>query len=81
MVAFLSAQDQIAAFIANAMPEQILSFKFAAPIQKRIEELVNRKKDGIITQEEKSELERYLAYDHLIGLAKARASLLVRQPA
>jgi len=73
MTAALSAQDQIAAFLADAIPEKILSFKFSPAIQRRIELLVGRKKEGIITREEVDELERYLSYDLLIGLAKARA--------
>ncbi len=76
MTASLSAQDQIAAFLAEAIPEKILAFKFAPAIQRRIEILVSKKKEGIISVEEKEELERYLAYDLLIGLAKARASVL-----
>ncbi|MBK9335672.1 MAG: hypothetical protein IPM98_03410 [Lewinellaceae bacterium] len=73
MTASLSAQDQIAAFLADAIPEKILAFKFSPAIQRRIEVLVEKKKEGAIMSEEKDELERYLAYDLLIGLAKARA--------
>jgi len=78
MTASLSAQDQIAAFLAEAIPEKILAFKFAPSIQRRIELLVNKKKEGAITPEEEDELDRYLAYDLLIGLAKARAILFVQ---
>ena len=78
MTASLSAQDQIAAFLAEAIPEKILAFKFAPSIQKRIELLVNKKKDGEIIPEEEEELDRYMAYDLLIGLAKARASMFVQ---
>lgn len=74
MTASLSAQDQIAAFLADAIPEKILAFKFAPSIQRRIEELVFCKKEGKISILESEELEKYLAYDLLIGLAKARAS-------
>lgn len=56
------------------MPEKILTFKFAPAIQKRIALLVDKKKEGLLSAEEKHELEVYLAYDLLIGLAKARAS-------
>ena len=77
MSASISAQDQIASFIAEANPERVLAFKFAPSIQMRIEILVQKKKDNIATPEEKEELERYLAYDLLIGLAKARAVQLV----
>ncbi len=74
MTASLSAQDQIAALLADSIPDKILAFKFAPGIQQRIEVLVNKKKEGIIKPDEKDELDRYLAYDLLIGLAKARAS-------
>ena len=73
MTASLSAQDQIAALLADSIPDKILAFKFAPSIQQRIEVLVNKKK-GNISLEEKDELDRYIAYDLLIGLAKARAS-------
>jgi len=55
------------------MPERILSFKFSDSIQERIEMLVGRKKAGTILPTEADELEKYLTYDSLIGLAKARA--------
>lgn len=74
MTASLSAQDQIAAFLADAIPEKILAFKFSPAIQRRIEVLVDKKKEGQISREENEELDRYLTYDLLIGLAKARAS-------
>ncbi len=73
MVASLSAQDQIAAFIANAMPQAVLQFKFDGAIQDRIFLLTQKKKDNLISSDENEELEKYLVYDLLIGLAKARA--------
>ena len=73
MTASISAQDQIASLIADIMPQQILSFKFSGEIQKRILSLTTKKKKGIITSSESDELEKYLTYDLLIGLAKARA--------
>ncbi len=73
MTASNAAQDQIAALIADAMPEKIMTFKFAPTIQKRIAVLVQHKKEGTLAGLEKEELEKYLVYDLLIGLAKARA--------
>jgi hypothetical protein len=73
MAASLNAQDQIAALMADAMPQQILAFKFSPSIQTRIELLVEKKKDGLISDKERDELDKYLTYDLLIGLAKARA--------
>lgn len=73
MTASISAQDQIAAFMANVMPQAVLQFKFDDAIQERIFQLTQKKKDNIISIEENDELEKYLLYDLLIGLAKARA--------
>jgi hypothetical protein len=77
MTAFVSAQDQIASFMADVMPQQILSFKFSNDLQRRIQLLTDMKKNGTITNSEAEELEKYLNYDLLIGLAKARAYQLV----
>lgn len=73
MVASISAQEQIANLMADFMPEQILNFKYSEPIQTRIEKLVAKKKENNITNLELEELEKYLTYDLLIGLAKAQA--------
>lgn len=73
MTASLSAQDQIATLMADTMPQQILNFKFSDDIQERIEILVNKKKEASISETEVEELEKYLMYDLLIGLAKARS--------
>jgi hypothetical protein len=73
MVSSNSAQDQIATLMADVMPEQILHFKFSSTTQQRIELLVEKKKNAVITLNEADELEKYLMYDLLIGLAKARA--------
>jgi hypothetical protein len=77
MTAFVSAQDQIASFMADVMPQQILSFKFSNDLQRRIQLLTDMKKNGTITNQEAEELDKYLNYDLLIGLAKARAYQLV----
>jgi hypothetical protein len=73
MTASLAAQDQLAALMADAMPQQILAFKFAPTTQQRIESLTEKKKSGNLEISEQEELEKYLMYDLLIGLAKARA--------
>lgn len=73
MIASLSAQDQLAALMADAMPHQIMSFKFSAPVQERIERLIDQKKASTLSSAEQEELDKYLMYDLLIGLAKARA--------
>ena len=73
MVASLSAQDQIAGLMAKTMPTEILNFKFSSNIQDRIQSLVEKKKDSVLSFQESEELEKYLMYDLLIGLAKVGA--------
>ncbi len=73
MIASISAQDQLAGLMAFAMPQEVLNFKFSSDIQNRILILTNKKKENIISDSENEELEKYLIYDLLIGLAKARA--------
>ena len=67
------AQDQIASLIAKNIPKEILSFKFTKELQNRIQQLVDRKKKGTISISELKELDKYLSYDLLIGLAKSKA--------
>jgi hypothetical protein len=63
----------IAEVIARLNPEQVVSLKAPEGISERVEELVTRKKDGIISIDESIELERFLALDLFISLTKARA--------
>ena len=77
MTTFVSAQEKIASFMADVMPEQILSFKFSPPLQRRILVLTEMQKNGTISKQEFEELDKYLTYDLLIGLAKARAYQLI----
>jgi len=63
----------IAEVIAQLNPQQIVNLKAPTGISERVEELVSRKKDGIISIDESVELERFLALDLFISLTKARA--------
>lgn len=69
--------NDIAGAIALMAPEQISALKAPQQMSIRVEVLVNKKKDGAITQEETLELERYLALDLFISLTKARAKALL----
>lgn len=58
-------------------PAKIVALKAPKIMSKRVEVLVAKKKEGQLSQEEANELERYLALDMLINLAKARAHRLL----
>ena len=54
-----------------------INLKAPKGISERVEELVSRKKDGLISVDESIELERFLALDLFMSLTKARARKLV----
>ena len=70
------AFDDVAVVLARLGPVKIVALHAAPEMSNRVETLVLKKKDGNITFEETLELERYLALDMLISLAKARARQL-----
>ncbi|RMG61170.1 MAG: hypothetical protein D6722_20025 [Bacteroidetes bacterium] len=69
----LEAFDPIAEELAGLAPEKVAMLQAPPGMALRVEELVQKKKEGSLSFEESIELERYLALDLLISLAKARA--------
>jgi hypothetical protein len=66
--------DEIIDFIAaGTTPETVLAFRPSGGVQRRVEELVERSKEGSISAEDQSELEDYLQLEHIMIMAKARA--------
>jgi hypothetical protein len=72
------AFGDIANIIAQMNPSKIIGLKAPKDMSDRVEFLVNRKKDNVITLEESNELERLLALDLFISLTKARAFALLK---
>lgn len=69
--------SDIAEVIARMNPQKVVGLKAPQLMSDRVEQLINRKKEGIISLEEASELERFLALDLFISLTKARARMLL----
>jgi len=69
----LNIYDDFAEFIAGLSPEKILSYHAPDRIQRRVEYLVGRKKEDVITPDEALELEKYFMFEHIVRLSKARA--------
>lgn len=67
------AFGDVAEIIARLDPATIAALKAPKAMNERVSQLVHMKKEGQITLEENAELERFLALDIFIGLAKARA--------
>jgi hypothetical protein len=66
--------DEIIDLITSVpKPEQIIKFKPSEQAQFRLEELLFKKREDKLTEEEQHELEQYLTVEHIMRLAKARA--------
>ncbi len=71
--------DEIAEFLAFAAPEKILAYHPSDLVQKRFEDLVWKKKEGVIAEKENEELEYYFMLEHIFRLAKAHAAIQIAQ--
>lgn len=66
--------DEIIDFIAaGTTPQSVIDFKLSEAAKERLSDLIYRHTNEGLTQEEKSELDKYLVLEHIMRLAKARA--------
>jgi hypothetical protein len=72
------AFGSVADVLAALAPEKIVGLKAPTPMSKRVNALIHLKKEGRISTEETLELERFLALNLFISLAKARARVLLK---
>ena len=54
-------------------PEQILAIRPSPEFQARVSDLLYRSKQGELSRQEESDLDRYLLLEHIVRLAKAHA--------
>ena len=73
----INIYEDFAEFIAGLSPEKILAYHAPDKIQKRVEYLVAKKKEGTLSQLEAQELEKYFVFEHIVRLSKARALKLI----
>ena len=73
------AFGDIAQTIAMLNPKQIVDMKASKAMSDRVEELVLKKKQEIISVDESIELERFLTLNLFISLAKARVRMILAQ--
>ncbi len=74
----VEAFGDVADIIAQMNPQTIIGLKAPKQMSERVEYLVSKKKDNQISTEESNELERLLALNLFISLAKARANILLK---
>lgn len=75
MTANLLAYEEVADFLATLDPKRLLELHPSDVVQSRVEVLIDKKKSNVLSSEEKYELDRYMALEHLIALAKVRARI------
>jgi hypothetical protein len=68
------AYEEIVDFIASGPSSRaVAEFEPSDEAQERLHELMDRKRNDVLTAEEQSELDHFLQLEHLMRLAKARA--------
>lgn len=71
--------DHVADFIASMDPKRVLEMKAPETMSIRLEDLIDKEKDGMLTVEEKDELDHYLVLERLIRLTKVHARIRLAQ--
>lgn len=70
----VKAYEEVVDFIAaGTTPQNVIDFRPSETTQARVEDLLEREKEGALSPSEKTELDHYLQIEHLMRLAKARA--------
>lgn len=77
---YQSASEVLECLARLPEPAEVLALRAAPSMQQRVQELIERERDGKASSEELIELEHYVYLDHLVRMAKAHArSRLVRE--
>ncbi|MGH9835768.1 MAG: hypothetical protein ACREBD_17495 [Blastocatellia bacterium] len=66
-------QEIINFLAASPTLEQVVDFKISEAAQERLEDLLDKNREGELTEEERTELDRYFQYRHVMILLKASA--------
>lgn len=69
----INIYDELAELLANMDPKKVIQFHASKKAQKRLEQLLEKNKEGALNEDEKIEIERFMAVEHIVRLAKARA--------
>ena len=68
------AATEIARFLAHhPTPEQIVAFHPSAEVAERAYELIRTEREGVLTADERQELEGYVVIEYLMELVKLEA--------
>jgi hypothetical protein len=65
-------------FVARgATAEEVANFRPSPEAQKRVAELLERQRESELTEEETAELDAFVQLEHILGLARAKAQLIL----
>jgi hypothetical protein len=65
-------------FVARgSSAEQVANFRPSPEAQKRVAELLERQRESELTEEETLELDGFVQLEHILGLARAKAQLIL----
>ena len=64
--------------ITGPTPQAIIAFKVSAEAQERIYTLLDKNREGTLTETEAAELDLYEQLEHMVILLKAKAHALIR---
>ena len=68
-------------FVARgSSAEQVANFRPSPEAQKRVAELLERQRESELTEEETAELDGFVQLEHILGLARAKAQLILATP-
>jgi hypothetical protein len=78
----MNAYDELVEVIATGpAAERLIRFRASDENQRRVSELLEREKTASLSAEETAELDRYLQFEHVVRMAKARAQLYLQEQA
>lgn len=63
--------------LMNLSPEQMASYMPAEDEQEYVEDLVNKSKEGSLTEIEKTELDYFIQMEHLLQMMRTRAEKIL----
>jgi hypothetical protein len=64
--------DLLDVLAESANAERLLAFRLSDPLQARLDVLLEKNREGILTHQEMTELDTYECFEHLVRLLKAR---------
>jgi hypothetical protein len=72
---FAGAAEVLEFLAGLPSPQEILDLQPSAPLQSRVRELPDKSRDGLLSPQEEQEWQRYEFLEHLVRMAKAKASV------